>query len=286
MNYVSSVNKPDFMVIGASKCGTSTLRNYLAQHPDILMITKEIQFFSCDDIYANGLSWYESLFESDGPKKLKGEVSNLYTMREVYPNAVARIAEYAPDIKLIYCAREPMSRIQSYWLEMRAHGGEDVHYDFNVAVKANKDWLVDSTNYWQQINAYRAVFSDERIHVIFFEDLVKDPTTVMRGCFSFLGVNPESLGGFDLHLGSTQGRLMPRNSLSKLRQYSLYRAVTKLIPPAWRNSLRKKFLFKKIQGKPDWQPETRAWVASILESDTLQFLEQYGKPQNFWQLRS
>ena len=185
------MNKPDFIVIGASKCGTSTLRNYLAKHPDILMITKEIQFFSCDDTYAKGLSWYESLFETEKSPKIRGEVSNLYSMQEVYPKSVERIQNYAPDIKIIYCVREPMTRIQSYWLEKRTHGGESVHYDFNTAVKLNRDKLVDSANYWRQINAYRNVFSDSQIHVIFFEDLIKNPHEVMKKCVFFLGVDTD-----------------------------------------------------------------------------------------------
>lgn len=249
------------------------------------MITKEIQFFSCDDIYANGLNWYEALFEAEDSQKIKGEVSNRYTMKEVYPKSVSRIFEYNPDIKMIYCVREPISRIQSYWLEKRAHGGEDVHYDFNTAVKLNKDLLIDSANYWQQINAYREVFSDEQIYIVFFEDLISGPEKVMGQVFSFLGVDSEVFfSNNDLHLGSTAGRSMPRNFLSKLRQYTIFRQASKLIPNVARQYLKNRFLFRKIPGKPEWELETKAWIISILESDILKFLEQYGKSPNFWKL--
>ena len=279
------MNTPDFIVIGASKCGTSTLRNYLAKHPDIFMITKEIQFFSCDEIYAKGLSWYESLFETEQSSKLKGEVSNRYSMKEVYPKSVKRIMEYAPDVKLIYCVREPMSRIQSYWLEKRTHGGESVHYDFNTAVKTNRDKLVDSANYWQQINAYRSVFSDDQIHVVFFEDLIEKPHEVMRQCFSFLGVSADIFSlNEKLHLGATSGRAVPRNSLSKLRQYKIFRTLVKFIPLSIRHLLKTKILFKKVSGKPEWNEENRLWVRSVLRSDLLKFLNQYGKTSNFWKL--
>ena len=285
------MNKPDFIVIGASKCGTSTLRTYLAQHPDILMITKEVQFFSCDDIYELGLDWYESLFRTKDSRKIKGEISNLYTMKEVYPNSVTRLFKYAPSVKLIYCVRAPMSRIQSYWLEKRAHGGEEVHYDFNMAVKVNRDCLVDSTNYLQQINAYKEVFPDNQIHVIFFKDFIENPEEVMRQCFLFLGVNKDislnsDSNSSNLHLGKTDGRLVPRSFLSKLRQYKIFRATVKFIPEVIRNYFKERVFFKKNIGKPVWKSETKEWVANVLKADLAEFLSQYEKPQDFWDFES
>ena len=66
---------PDFLIIGAMKCGTSTLQAQLAAQPGIFMTTpKEPNFFSDDAIYANGLGWYEDLFAGAGPDDRKGEI--------------------------------------------------------------------------------------------------------------------------------------------------------------------------------------------------------------------
>lgn len=237
--------KPNYMIIGASKCATTTICNHLRQHPDVCLIAcKEPHFFSRDEVYARGFDWYESLYDEAGDKKMRGEGSNTYTMKELFPETVSRLVSYAPELKLIYLVRDPISRIESYWLQKRSHGGEEVHYDFNTAVRVNRDWLVDSSNYWQQINAYRPYFPDERIHIIFYEDFKVNSEAVMHRCFEFLDVDPDApLANPNLHLASTRGKRVPSNTLSQLRSLSMFRASVKFIPESLRNSLKKKVIF-------------------------------------------
>ena len=272
------------MVIGASKCGTTTVCDHLALHPDVFMVEcKEPQFFSCDEIYNQGLDWYESLYSQANEIKMRGEGSNFYTMKELFPKTISRITSYTTNLKLIYCVRSPIPRMESYWLEIRAHGAETVHYDFNTAIKLNRDRLVDSSNYWQQINEYRKHFSDNDIHIIFFEDLITDPVNVMRRCFEFLNVDPDKYQiDKNHHSGKTAGRNAPRILLSKMREYSLFRSFVKLIPKSIRTPLKHKLFFKPITGRPEWNTETRKWVADTLSKDTNKFLDFYGKPDNFW----
>ncbi|HBB31973.1 MAG TPA: hypothetical protein DDZ80_04595 [Cyanobacteria bacterium UBA8803] len=278
--------QPNFLSIGAAKCATSTISALIGQHPDVFMVSKEVSFFSDDEIYAKGFDWYESLFDNAGGVKMRGEGSNRYTMKEVFPNAVSRIISYTTDLKLIYIVRNPIARIASHWIEKRSHGGEDVHYDFNKAVRINREWLVDSSNYWQQINVFRSHFSDERIHIIFYEDFKTDQGTVMRRCFEFLNVDPDvPLVEPNIHLNPSTGKQVPINFLSRLRSYSLYRYGVEIIPKPWRDPLRKRFLFKEVKGRPQWSLEAREWVADVLETDTRRFLEYYGKPKDFWKLR-
>jgi Sulfotransferase domain len=279
--------KPNYLLIGASKCASSSICTLLGSHPDVFMVKcKETAFFSIDEIFERGFNWYESLYAEAGDKKMRGEGSNRYTMKEVFPNTIQRIVAYNPGLKLIYCVRNPLSRIESYWMEIRSHGGEDVHYDFNKAVRLNRDWLVDSTNYWQQLSVYRDHFPDDRIHVIFYEDFKKNPSEVMRSCFEFLGVDPHvELADLNLHIGDFSHKTVPRTSLSKLREFRLFRLLRELVPQSLRDSIKKKFLFKKVEARPVWQPETRAWVADLLEEDSLRLLEYCGKQKDFWQLR-
>lgn len=279
--------KPNYMLIGASKCASSTICTLLGQHPDIFMVKcKETAFFSNDEIYERGLDWYESLYSEAGDKKMRGEGSNRYTMKEVFPNTVSRILSYNPDLKLIYCVRNPITRIESYWLQIRSHGGEGVHYDFNKAVRINRDWLVDSSNYWQQLSAFKPYFPDDRIHVVFYEDFKNDPVAVMRSCFLFLDVDPNvKLQSPNLHIGDYSNKTIPRDILSQLREYSLFRASRKLIPKSVREHIKKSLLFKKVKNRPQWHPKTREWLADTIEDDTVKFLEYYGKSKNFWNLR-
>lgn len=117
------------MFIGAAKCATSTLFNLLRQHPDVFIL-EETDFFSKDEVYNRGFNWYESLYGKANDKKMRGEASNKYTMKEVFPKTVSRIASYAPELKLIYIVRDPIARIESFWLQKRSHGGE--HGNFEV----------------------------------------------------------------------------------------------------------------------------------------------------------
>ena len=136
------------------------------------------------------------------------------------------------------------------------------------------------------INAYRPYFPDERIHIIFFEDFKVNSEAVMRRCFEFLDVDPDApLANSNLQLGSTKDKLVPSNTLSRLRTFSLFRKAVKLIPESLRDSLKKRLFFKKIEGRPEWNPKTREWVADILEADSCKLMEYCGKPLNFWHLR-
>ena len=57
--------KPSFLVIGAAKCGTTTLCSLLSRHPDVFVHPeKELNFFCFDELYDRGFAWYASLFEA------------------------------------------------------------------------------------------------------------------------------------------------------------------------------------------------------------------------------
>lgn len=280
--------KPNYMTIGSAKSATSTLCTLLGQHPDVFVTQpKEPNFFSNDEIYDRGFEWYESLYESAGTQKMRGEGSNRYTMKEVFPKTVSRLASYNPDLKFIYIVRNPIDRIESYWIQKRSHGGEEVHYNFNTAVRINRDWLVDSSNYWQQISAYRSKFSDKQILVVFYEDFKNDSQAFLESCFEFLEVDPKvPLLKSNVNINPSSEKRLPTKKLSQLRSLSLFRFTAKLIPSTIREPLKQKFFLKKVESRPQWQTDVQNWVADILESDTRQFLEFYGKPRDFWNLRS
>ena len=114
---------PNFIVIGAPKCGTTTLCHLLAQHPQVFMCTpKEPAFFSREEIYQRGLAWYESLFEPGRDKKLRGEGTTGYTASLSDVVASSRIAQHLPDARLIYCVRHPIRRIESIWMDYASYG--------------------------------------------------------------------------------------------------------------------------------------------------------------------
>src|SRR3954469_22213852 len=100
---------PDFIVIGAMKCATTTLHEQLARQPGVFMSRpKELNFFSDDETYGLGLGWYASVFGRAAPGDLCGESSTHYTKLPVYPRAVERMSRALPGVKLIYVMRDPV----------------------------------------------------------------------------------------------------------------------------------------------------------------------------------
>src|SRR5262245_31286225 len=127
------MKRPNYFVIGAAKAATSSLCTDLGRHPDVFMVEcKEPNFFNRDESYfGKGWSWYESLYESAGDKIMLGEGSNGYTMKEVFPDVAKRIANDVPSARLIYMARDPISRIESFWMQKRANGDRTISPNFN-----------------------------------------------------------------------------------------------------------------------------------------------------------
>ena len=102
---------PNYLIIGAPKCGTTSLAAWLDEHPQVYMVPeKELHFFS--GYWEQGLDWYEQCFVPNG-KPLVGEASPSYLEN---PVARERIASVLPGAKLIAMMRNPVDRAYSqYW---------------------------------------------------------------------------------------------------------------------------------------------------------------------------
>lgn len=107
--------RPDFLLIGAPKAGTTTLWAWFRRHPQICMSSlKEPLFFSHADRWAKGWPWYESLFEPTDATRAIGDAAPHYSMVNIFPEAVERIAEHLPDVRILYCVRDPVRALPSF----------------------------------------------------------------------------------------------------------------------------------------------------------------------------
>jgi Sulfotransferase domain len=114
---------PDFLMIGAQRCGTTTLYQYLAHHPCIVAAAKkEIGFF--DNHFEKGINWYRAQFPTEREKQavlkrqkifLTGEASINYLIRPAVPG---RVAVALPQVKLIVLLRDPVVRTYSGYNRM------------------------------------------------------------------------------------------------------------------------------------------------------------------------
>ena len=278
--------QPDFIVIGAMKCGTSTVCAYLEDHPDIFMVPKaEPNFFSHDENFARGTDWYESFFAGQEGAHLRGEGSNAYASGQMFPHSATRMAAYKPDLKLIYIVRHPVERIVSAWIQNRVNMGDKISATLDQAVREMPERYLGQSLYWQNLSRYRGLFPDNQIHIGFMEDMKADPNAFFAGICSFLRIDPMPNIQRD-HLNPSMGKKMPSTAYSAVNKLPLMGRLKPLLPRRLRHGIRDRFLSQKIAGDslPQFSPATRDWLRRELAADSVAFLAHCGRPETYWRL--
>jgi hypothetical protein len=284
--------RPNFLVIGAVKCGTSSLCKLLGGHPAAFMCDpREPFFFSHDRNYlGKGWDWYESLFVGAAGKAAIGEGSTTYTQQALFPDAAPRIAKHLPDARLIYITRQPLEQIESLWIWLRsfwdtvAKDGIRADADFNLSVKERTPILIETARYWKQISRYRDSFPDDRILVLFLEDFKRDPDAVLARCFEFLGIDPEvRIPESDTPINVSKQLRFDRWFLKPLRMLPGAGVARRGLPRGLHAALRP-LVRKPVGGRPQWDADTRGWALDQLAEDSRRFLQHFGKPADFWDL--
>jgi hypothetical protein len=203
---------PDFVIIGAQKCGTSFLYQLLVQHPDVKpAFVKEVHFFDLN--FAKGESWYRSRFPLQIRKKrpyITGESSPYYLF---HPHAPRRAATVIPEAKLVILLRNPVDRAYSHYQHQvaRVWGGGHETLAFEEAIEAeerrlageleklSRDEHYHSRNhrtysylsrgiYVDQIAAWSRFFSRGQMLILRSEDLFDDAGGTLKILLDFLGL--------------------------------------------------------------------------------------------------
>lgn len=277
------MTKPDFLVIGAMKCATSTVCAYLEDHPDIFMVKgREPQFFSHDANFALGTAWYEALFDGRTDEALSGEGSNSYAAGELHPDTARRIAAYRPDMKIIYMVRHPVERIASAWVQNRADKGDGVPPTLDRAVRDMPELYVDQSLYWKNLQLYRAAFPDRQIFLGFMEDLSADREAFFERLTAFLGVPPGPV--IRSHVNPSRGKRIPSAAYTTVNRLPFVATVKSLLPRGLKKTVKDRLLSTPVEAPPQFSPATKAWLADLLHDDSAQILAHGGKPATFWTL--
>jgi Sulfotransferase domain len=125
--------KPNFFIIGAPKCGTTSLASWLSEHPNVFFTSpKEPEYFNSDiaPIFKGGIRKYESLYWGVNQTHLAvGEGSTVYLRSE---EAVKNILSYQPNARFIVGIRNPLEMVVSWHGQMVRNGWES-ETDFKKA---------------------------------------------------------------------------------------------------------------------------------------------------------
>ncbi len=203
------MRKPNFFVVGAPRCGTTSMYIYLWQHPEIYCsVHKEPQFFGSDLAPLAGSirqeELYLQLFAGAEEQPRVGEASVWYLFSQ---RAAAEIHEFAPDGKIIALIRNPTQMAYSLYSLYSRSGNEELP-SFEEALEAEPERRLgervpagayfpqgliytEVARFAAQVERYLTRFGRENVHLIVFDDLVRDTAAVYRNTLSFLGVDPE-----------------------------------------------------------------------------------------------
>ena len=197
---------PNFLIIGAMKAGTTSLFNYLKQHPQIYMSpVKEPRFFAIEGedlhfgeedprsrVWAGSVTTiddYKALFDGVTAEKAIGEASPLYLCSS---KASERIQYYLPNVRLIAILRHPVDRAFSHFLHRVNHGFEPI-MDFSRALEVDETChrflYIEQGMYSTLLSRYYQNFSRQQIRTYLYDDLQEDTLGLLLDIFRFVEVD-------------------------------------------------------------------------------------------------
>ena len=204
--------KPNFFLIGAAKCGTTSMYAYLRQHPNIFMPKmKEPNYFSSDSLIKfrkriKSEKEYFQLFKNVKDEKMIGEASPTYLYSKV---AAENIKRFNPESRIIIMLRNPVDAICSMYHMRVRNGLEHILYLDEALAKEIKLDMLNSSNqtcnyiehvqFSQQITRYTTFFDKNKIHFILLDDLKDNPIIVLQRVFEFLQVDSSFLPDLQIH---------------------------------------------------------------------------------------
>jgi hypothetical protein len=280
------MNKPNFIIAGVARCGTTSLYHYLRQHPQIgFPKIKEPKYFSSihldlphkgpgdntvDAKLITDESKYFELFDSLENFKAIGEASSDYFYYN--ENTIPAIKEKLGDVKIILCFRNPIERSYSAYNNLVRDGREELSFDKAIDEEENRisqnwDWMwayKAGGLYTEGLKAFLANFS--QVKVVFSDELDENPQKVLVSIFEFLEVDKIQSVDSETrysHSGKPKnafiGALTNRNNkiIYGLREFAL-----KTIP--------RKYLEKvasKMFAKDQIDPQTRQKLQEYFKED-------------------
>jgi hypothetical protein len=230
---------PSVLIIGAQRSGTTSLFNYLAQHPDVRRpLGKEIHYF--DLHHARGVRWYRGRFPfrrrlRDGVITL--DASPYYLLHPLAPERAARLL---PDVKLVAVLRDPVERAFSHY-QHEVRGGRE-SLAFSDALDREAERLAGEEErlrrepgyysynhhryaytrrglYLEQLRRWMQHFPLSHLLVLQSERLFRDPAAVTGAVYDFLGLRPHRLERYAAFYQGNYDRGMPPDLRSRLSAY-------------------------------------------------------------------
>jgi hypothetical protein len=189
--------RPDFLIIGAEKAGTTWAYDILRAHPDLFLPdVKEIHFFNrftstgreTDNFRRRGLGWYDRHFDGAHGNMAVGEATPMYLCD---PDAPGRIRQTLPDARFIVLLRDPVSRTLSHYRMARAK--RHVSEELRTLIDRRDPIFIGRSLYGAQLERWFGLFPRDRFLVLFFEEVMAAPREALVRIADWLGVDAAPL---------------------------------------------------------------------------------------------
>ena len=228
---------PNYLIIGAAKSGTSSLYEYLIQHPNVGPASgKEIYFFDMN--YEKGINWYRTFFPLSKTSNnltsfLVGEATPRYLD---HPHAPKRIKKHIPNTKLIVLLRNPIDRAYSHWNMMVNHNRENLSFEDAIDNEEQRtEGLLEKMEksnsfyskeyYWysylerglyaKKLKNWFKLFPKEQFLILKSEKLFSEPADVFKQTQNFLNIPEITLDKFQT---ARKGEYKKKSLDSKIRK--------------------------------------------------------------------
>jgi sulfotransferase family protein len=221
---------PDFLIIGTKRGGTTSLWNYLLQHPLVPRLfpawnTKTSHYF--EENWSRGPSWYRSHFptlhqraaleQRHGAPCRVGEAAPLYMF---HPLAAQRVQELMPAVRLIVLLRDPVERAYSHWKERRTEGTEPLSFAEALAAepsrtRGERERMIADPSYFSEaydrytyrrrgrylehLEPWLDRFDRKQILFLPSESLYADPAGTYQTVLDFLDLPPHWLDRYQVY---------------------------------------------------------------------------------------
>jgi hypothetical protein len=281
------MKRPNLFIVGAPRCGTTAMYQFLGQHPECYMSPKKEPYF-----FGSDLEWrkrridrerYLALFSGAQDQKILGECSVLYLYSRL---AASEIKAFSPDAYIIIMLRDPVEMIYSWHSLLLFAGDEDIE-DFGAALDAEADrkrglriprtpmtdnlFYREIGKYYEQVKRYLDTFGGERVHVVIYDDFQRDNAEAFVKTAQFLEIDDDFKP--DFRVVNHNHRRLSRGLAGLMRYRSLGWKPLKIAI----NRMNTKY-----EARPPMDPELRKQLQAEFAPDVERLSELLGRDLTHW----
>jgi hypothetical protein len=275
--------EPNFFIVGAAKAATTSLADYLGQHPDIFLSAIKEPFYFVTDIGAKGYGSYDeylSLFQKAGNARAVGEASTGYLFDQDAPGLIEK---HFPGARILIMLRNPVDMAFSLWRYMTITGNEAKKFEEAISDEERRHrktlqfgescagwWAnylyLERASYYEQVKRYIEIFGRSRIGIHIFETFIENPVECCQEMFAFLEVDHRFVPNCGEIINASGG---VRSQILRDLRHRKYPLIQKLVPKRHRMRIRSFARQINIKKEPKlvMNQETRSTLMTFFRED-------------------